>query len=259
MSSRTATAGSAHMPPTSLPLLSSRRQVLSAGFAAALGSVAALELLRGSTASARAKATTPATRIALIGDSLTIGTMPYQATAFSDVGWAGSAIDAYGSRGVRTKVKSDLHTGLTAVDAIRTAAGDCDVWVVALGTNDAGIFAKSKHPDLIRQMMDRIGGGHYVIWVNIYLPATPPRQQQWNAALETVAAEMPNEMFVYDWASLAAQNERWLADDQVHCSGKGYMHRSTAIAEATRSLIPTVPPPAEPLRPRRPWLKSLAP
>ncbi len=246
------------MPPNSLPLLSSRRQVLSAGVAAVLGSVAALELFGASTVSARAKAT-PATRIALIGDSLTIGTMPYQAGAFSDVGWAGSMIDAYGSRGVRTKVKSDLHTGLTAVDAIRTTVGDCDVWVVALGTNDAGIFAKAKHPQLIRQMMDRIGGGHYVMWVNVYLPATPPRQEHWNAALETVAEERPNELFVFDWASLAAQNERWLADDQVHCSGKGYTNRSTEIASATRSLMPSVPPAAVPGRPRRPWLKSLAP
>ena len=246
------------MPPTSFPLLSSRRQVLSAGFAAALGSVAALELFGASTVSARAKAT-PATRIAMIGDSLTIGTLPYQAAAFSDVGWSGSVIDACVSRGVRTKVKSDLHTGLTAVDAIRTTAGDCDVWVVALGTNDAGIFAKSKQPDLIRQMMDRIGGGHYVMWVNIYLPATLPRQQMWNAALGTVAAERPNEMFVYDWASVAAHNERWLADDQVHCSGKGYVNRSTEIASATRSLIPSVPPSAGSGRPRRPWLKPLAP
>lgn len=247
------------MPPTSLPLLSSRRQLLSAGLVAALGSVAAIELFRASNASAYTKATTPATRIALIGDSLTIGTLPYQAGAFSDVGWAGSAIDGYGSRGVRTKVKSDLHTGLTAVDGIRTTTGDCDVWVVALGTNDAGIFAKAKHPGLIRQMMDRIGGGHYVMWVNIYLPATPPRQQLWNTALEMVAEERPNEMLVFDWASLAAQNERWLADDQVHCSGKGYMHRSTAIAAATRTLVPSVPPAAVPLRPRRPWLKTIAP
>lgn len=227
------------MLPTSPPLLSTRRQLLSAGLAAALGSAAALELLHGATAGAANKSSITAPRVALIGDSLTIGTLPYQADAFSDAGWSRSAIDAYGSRGVRTKLRKDSHTGVTAVDGIRATSGDCDMWVVALGTNDAGIFAKSKHADLIRQMMTRIGRGHYVLWVNVFLPETPLRQQFWNSALETVADERRDEMFVFDWASLAAQNELWVAEDQVHYTGKGYQQRAIAIAQATRDFLPT--------------------
>lgn len=240
------------MLPTSLPLLSSRRQVLGAGLAAALGSWAALGLLD----QRRVGASRAAGQISVVGDSLTSGTVPYQANAMSEVGWTRTTIDAYRGRGVLTKIRPDLHNGLAAVNAIRETSGDSDLWVVALGTNDSGIYPRNRHPDLIRQMMDRIGGGHYVMWVNIYLPATPPRQDAWNSALSDVADDLHDEMFVYDWASLAAQNPLWLRDDQVHCTPVGYKHRATAIAAATRSLVPSTPLVAGPLRARRPGLTN---
>lgn len=225
------------MSPTSPLLLSSRRQVLTAGLLAALGSIAALELLITTDASA-ASISASATRVSVVGDSLTIGTMPFQADAFATAGWGHSAVDAYGSRGIRTKIRKDLHTGLTAVDAIKAKSGDSDLWVIALGTNDAGIYANSKHPALIRMMMDQIGSGHKVMWVNIYLPETPERQDHWNSALSTVAEERSDDMIVFDWAAVAAANPQWLANDQIHCSNKGYRERATAIAEATRGFVP---------------------
>jgi lysophospholipase L1-like esterase len=235
------------MLSTPFSTLSSRRQVLTAGLLAACGSGAALELLGTRHASA-APPSPAATRISVIGDSLTTGTMPYQADAFSEVGWGHTAIDAYGSRGIRTKLDSDRYTGLTAVDAIRAKAGDSERWVIALGSNDAGIFPKPKHAELINSMMDHIGTAHYVMWVNIFLPLNQPRQGYWNTSLARVAKERPDEMFVFDWAAVAAEHPGWMAEDQIHYTGKGYSHRASAIAEATRSLLPSVP-----ARPRRLW------
>lgn len=192
-------------------------------------------------------------QVSLIGDSLTTGTMPYQLEALSTVGWQRAAVDAYVSRSIRGKVKADRHTGLTSVDAIRATTGDSDVWVVALGTNDAGIYPKGKHPELINSMMDRIGGGHYVIWVNIYLPEKRARQENWNAALDAATLERRGEMFVLDWATLAAENPGWIGADGIHCSNKGYVHRATAIAAATRSLIPATPPDTSSVRSTRLW------
>jgi lysophospholipase L1-like esterase len=221
--------------------------VLTAGLLAAFGSFAALELLGAGRASA-APASATSTRISVIGDSLTVGTLPYQPDAFSEFGWGHTAIDAYGSRGIRTKLNSDLHTGLTAVDAIRARAGDSERWVIALGSNDAGIFAKPKHAELINSMMDHIGTAHYVMWVNIFLPLNEPRQQYWNTSLASVAKERPDEMYVFDWASVAAENPTWLREDQIHYTSEGYWQRSALIAEATRTLLPSVP-----ARPRRLW------
>ncbi|MEP7112056.1 MAG: GDSL-type esterase/lipase family protein [Ilumatobacteraceae bacterium] len=224
------------MPPTSPLPLSTRRQVLTAGLLAAFGSIAAVELLGDASASAASTRAT-ASRVSVVGDSLTIGTLPFQADAFTTTGWGQSTVDAYGSRGIRTKIKKDPHTGLTAVDAIKAKSGDSDLWVVALGTNDAGIYATAKHPTLIRMMMDQIGIGHKVMWVNVYLPGTPERQDHWNAALATVAEERSDDMIVFDWAAVAAENPQWFAHDQIHCSNKGYRERATAIAEATKGFV----------------------
>ena len=247
------------MLPTSFPLLSSRRQVLTAGFLAAFGSVAALELLGAAEASASSLRASSlrasSTRVSVIGDSLTIGTMPYQGEAFAEAGWRHTEIDAYNSRGIRTKLKKDQHTGLTSVDAIRATSGDSDLWVVALGTNDAGIYAKAKHAEVIGLMMDKIGSGHTVMWVNVYLPKAVSRQENWNSALATVAAERGTQMFVFDWASLAEKNPQWLANDQIHCNNKGYVQRASAIAQATRDFVPSGAT-SEPSS--RPWLKGLA-
>ncbi len=240
------------MLPTSPPLLSSRRQVLTAGLFAALGSMAAVELLSGQRAGA-APLRGSAKRVSVVGDSLTVGTVPYQADAFVSVGWESSTIDAFNSRGIRTKAKRDQNTGLTSVDAIRAKSGDSDLWIVALGTNDAGFYKRDKQAEVVASMMDRIGKGHYVMWVNVYLPATPPRQQSWNTTLTTVAKDYPDSMFVLDWATLAAENPNWLANDQIHCSGKGYHRRATAIAMASRSLIPPTPPDPGPYRTGQLW------
>lgn len=246
------------MLPTSIQEPTTRRQLIGAGLTAAFGSWAALQLLDTGRASAEpvtASTATPSGRVSVIGDSLTIGTMRYQATAFTAAGWASSTVDAHGSRGVRTKLKADPHTGLTAVDAIRAKTGEPDVWVIALGTNDAGLYSNAKQPDIIRQMADRIGAGHKTLWVNVYRADLGRRQDVWNTTLAQVAGERPNDMFVFDWATLAEQNPKWMAADKVHCTAKGYENRSNAIAVASRQIVPIVGSGATTLRPQ--CVKSL--
>ncbi|HZX55435.1 MAG TPA: GDSL-type esterase/lipase family protein [Ilumatobacteraceae bacterium] len=245
------------MSQSPLPPQSSRRQVLRAGLLAALGSVVATEMLSSTRVAASTRITTESTRVSLVGDSLTEGTLPYQADTLSYLDWSSSAIDAFKSRGIRTKMKGDPHTGLSAVDAIRETNGDSDLWVVALGSNDAGFYPLDEQPGVIREMVDRIGDEHYVLWVNVYLPATLKRQRAWNASLATVAAERPHQMFVLDWATLAQENPKWLGGDKIHCSTVGYKNRASVIAQATKTLVPTDPIPRPSSLPRRQFVKYL--
>ena len=105
----------------------------------------ALGAFTGGLDTANAATSTSTQRLLMVGDSLTVGSLPYQAGAFIDTGWTDIAINAHGSRGIKTKVSADPYTGLTAVDALRAAHGDADLWVVALGTNDAGqVYAKMR-------------------------------------------------------------------------------------------------------------------
>ncbi|HSB86250.1 MAG TPA: GDSL-type esterase/lipase family protein, partial [Ilumatobacteraceae bacterium] len=227
---------------TSAPLCT-RRELLRAGLGTALGSWFALELLAEGRAGAATRVPpvptpspgAPPRRISMVGDSLTVGTMRYQTQDFAAAGWSQSAIDAYVSRGVRTKVRADTHTGITAVDAIRKDNGDTEAWIVGLGTNDAVIYSKSKHAAVIAEMMDHIGRGHRVMWINIYLPDKRHVQDSWNAALEEMARNR-DDMSVLDWAGIIAGNKRWMAKDGLHCSPTGYQQRSLVVGEASKVL-----------------------
>jgi lysophospholipase L1-like esterase len=214
---------------------STRRQLLRAGLAAGLGSWAALELIAADRAGAEPASPASTRRISVVGDSLTIGTMPYQSDDFRAAGWSRTSIDAYAGRGVRTKLRRDLHTGLTAVDAIRDSWGDTDAWIVGLGTNDAVIYPTSRHALVIEQMMERIGRGHRVMWINVVLPQRAAAAAAWNVSLDEVAA-LRDDMYVLDWAGLALQNPRWISTDGVHCSAAGYRNRSDVVAGASRYL-----------------------
>jgi lysophospholipase L1-like esterase len=202
-----------------------------------IGSWAAFEILGADRAAATRALGGASTRISMVGDSLTSGSLPFQPDAFAEARWSHSTIDAYVSRGVRTKLKADRYTGLTAVDAIRDKSGDSDAWVIALGTNDAVIYSNERQAEVIRGMMDHIGTGHRVMWINVYLPDSRPLQLAWNETLDDAAADR-SDMFVYDWASFAAENQRWLARDRIHYSSDGYRSRATAIGLASRQLLP---------------------
>ena len=245
------------MSQSKLPPQPSRRQVLGAALIGALGSLAATEMLTTTRVAASTRITTESTRISVVGDSLTEGTVPYQADTLSYLNWSSTAIDAFKSRGIRTKLKADKHTGLSAVDAIREEYGDSDLWVVALGSNDAGFYELDEQPQVIREMLDRIGDGHYVLWVNVYLPATLKRQRAWNASLATVAAERPHQLFVLDWATLAQENPKWLEATRSTAAPSATRTGQVSSPRRRKTLVPTEPIPRPTSLPRRQFMRYL--
>jgi lysophospholipase L1-like esterase len=196
----------------------------------------------------------PAPRQVLaVGDSLTFGALAHQTSAFIAAGWRESHVSAHGSRGIVTKVPHDRYTGLTAVDALRAQFGDTTEWIVALGTNDSRLMPPTAYTSLIRRMLDRIGPGRRVVWVNLYLPGDPERMAEWNGALAVVAHERPDALRVYDWARVAARHPDWMAPDRIHHTADGYRGRARAVAIGARALFDAPLPRA---RDRQGWSYS---
>jgi hypothetical protein len=81
-------------------------------------------------------------------------------------------------------------------------------------------------------MLDRIGPGRRVVWVNLYLPGDPERMAEWNGALAVVAQERPDALRVYDWARVAARHPVWMAPDRIHHTADGYRGRARAWRSA---------------------------
>lgn len=94
--------------------------------------------------------------------------------------------------------------------------------VVGLGTN--GPITPTDFDD----MMAILGGASRVVFVNVHVDR--PWQDLNNAVLAFGAARYPN-VFIADWASLAAQNPQWFGADGTHLAIDG------PGADALASLI----------------------
>ncbi|MCU1368319.1 MAG: putative peptidoglycan O-acetyltransferase YrhL [Ilumatobacteraceae bacterium] len=169
----------------------------------------------------------------MVGDSLTVGSAPYQSSDFNTVGWSTAAVNAFNSRSIHRKEQADSYTGLTAVDAIRSLYGDTNTWVIALGTNDCVVNPVADYEDVIVDMLGRIGATHRVLWINVHLPTAKSSETAWNKALLTVADAWQGEMRVYDWASLATAHPEWATGDHIHYHDAGYRYRAAVVAKAS--------------------------
>lgn len=191
----------------------------------------------------------PAGSLAIIGDSLTIG---YWAGLDDDLRAAGFGpfrMEARSAR--RTIVPLDGSTsGIDAVRHVRNDGFDARVWVVALGTNDVNLTAgRPGEPDrTIVAMLDEIGPGHVVVWVNVHAGRSSVNAAAFNARLAAIAAQRPG-MWVADWASLAATRPEWMRDDGVHNTATGAVQRNRFVAAQARWAAATVRAPATAIRP----------
>ncbi len=211
--------------------------------AAALGAAATCAVAACGLCRLRVRATVGTTAtgsiddgLSMIGDSLTDDCIADHERALAAAGWPRSTIDARGGRGVARNVTRSRHTGLRVVDAMRRSSGDTRHWVVALGTNDVRVVAPERYATTIARMLERIGPGHRVLWVNIHLPHDEQRQLAWNTALATAALERPDQLLVFDWATAAAAHPEWLAPDGIHHTAAGHAARSAAVAQASLAL-----------------------
>jgi lysophospholipase L1-like esterase len=141
-------------------------------------------------------------------------------------------VSAAKARGISTKAADDDHTGLEAVDEIRARAGEPDRWVIALGTNDAFIHSPERYEAEIGLLLDRIGAGRHVLWIDVALPDEPAVEAAWNGALAAVATARPADLTVIPWSATAGAHPDWFATDQIHLTPAGYHARAAAVAEA---------------------------
>ena len=172
--------------------------------------------------------------LGLIGESSTQGTLPWIGGDLSALGWGPMRLYAF--PGVR--IPPDFSGfAIPTVQQWRAQGFDPRVWVIGLGANDVGFTTSSVSAAeaLIDRMLDTIGPGREVLWLNITHPEAS-WQAAWNQALTNVAARRLN-LHIFDWASIAAQHPDWLVGDGVHLTPTGYRQRSLLIADATKVLM----------------------
>jgi hypothetical protein len=200
----------------------------------ALGVLAMLLCIVLADRTADAAATGPTPVVAVIGDSLLSYDRADLDGSLRAVGWAGTQIDAVPSRRIPASVRAPL-SGIKAIRALRATGFDTRYWIIALGTNDIGLLGAADPRPLITSLLDELGPGTTVLWVNADQPRFPQATARFDAALAAVLAERGG--YVFDWASLARANPTWLVSDGIHLTGTGFRQRHRLLAQASRALL----------------------
>ena len=164
-------------------------------------------------------ATTSASPVTLVGDSLNVGIEPYLGDALD-----GRRVDPHDLVGRATAEGVDVLADLGP----RLAP----VVVVSLGTNDAD-GTEEEFRALVDRAVALVGAGRCLVWATIVRDGS---RTGFNEILAETASEHPNVRLV-DWASIVADDPGLLASDAVHGTAEGYRRR----AEATARAVDTCP------------------
>lgn len=199
----------------------------------------------------------PAGSVAIVGDSLTVGYWAGLDDVVRTAGFGPFRLEARSAR--RTLVPIEGSTsGIDAVRHIRHDGFDARVWVVALGTNDINLTSNSPgEPDrTINAMLDEIGPGHLIVWVNVHAGRSSANAHVFNTRLAAVAAGR-RDLYVADWSSLAQANPQWMREDGVHNTAEGAVQRNLfVVTQALWAAATTERPRAT--RPREPLVSWVA-
>lgn len=154
-----------------------------------------------------------ASRVFVVGDSLTVGAEPY---IINGLGTTVAAVSVNG------RVSRPTSEGVSLL----SASSPSRIWVVALGTNDEADPVATRR--WVETVMARAGKNRKVIWLTLVRPGN---YGVVNAELKRQDARYSN-MYVIDWATTVARNPQWLGGDGVHLNSTGYRYRGEAIVRA---------------------------
>lgn len=184
--------------------------------------------------------------VAIVGDSLTVSYIAGLPATLRSAGFGPFQIEARSAR--RTIVGlPGVTPGIEGVRHIRSSGFDPPLWVIALGTNDINPTARPVGAaDLtIVALLDEIGPGHRVVWVNTFAARSDANARAFNERLAQLAATRPN-LVIADWYSLASDNRQWIRDDGVHPTATGAVQRNEFVVRQAFAARPA--PPAPPAR-----------
>jgi lysophospholipase L1-like esterase len=171
--------------------------------------------------------------VAMVGDSITVGSVAPLQDGFQGLGLDVRAIDAdYGRR--ITVEGSANGSGLDAVNAL-AASNPPDLWVIALGTNDVLQYAGAEeYRAAIGALLTAVPVGAPVVWVDTYLAEDPAQCDEFNTALRDTL-DFRGTASVADWAAVAS-GEGVLADG-VHPSAEGTQQFAAVVMAAVQPWL----------------------
>jgi lysophospholipase L1-like esterase len=160
-----------------------------------------------------------AARVAVVGDSLTVGASSGLRTLLADVNLR---IDA--------KVGRSMPEGARAAASVKAATAD--VIVVALGSNDTCDVSECTRR--VTNILNVVNPSAPLIWM---MPARfRPNMENVRTAIEAVVGRRPRAI-VLDWQPYQDDHPEILQADGIHLTAAGYRLRAEVTAAQVHSLI----------------------
>ncbi len=158
--------------------------------------------------------------VAMIGDSITEGSMAELMFAFAAAGIPSPLID--GDSGRRIESGRNPLNGAQVLADLITVGVNPAVWVIALGTNDAGNYDdEAAYRTLIDLMLAKIDNDRPLVWIDVYRPDNDKGVAEFNTALRARLAERGNAV-IGSWFELATRPDaKILQRDRVHPNDEG--------------------------------------
>jgi GDSL-like Lipase/Acylhydrolase family len=164
--------------------------------------------------------------VAMVGDSITVGSQAQLEAGFASLGLDEVAIDAENGR--RMTVDGAIDSGLEAVSGLATSAPP-DLWVIALGTNDVVNYAPEEYAPVIDELLTAVPRDAPIVWVDTYLDGDREASATFNEALRTALARR-GQATVVDWASIAGEDG--VLSDGIHPSDVGVDEFTSRVVAA---------------------------
>jgi hypothetical protein len=174
--------------------------------------------------------------IAVIGDSLSAQSTVQEIAALKESGWGPVVVNALSGRRIASDSPLPPSSGISALHTVRAAGNYPRTWVVELGTNDVLEVGNdaAEFRRRIQLMLDGIGPGHRIVWVNVHAGFNPAGSKTFNDVLRAVAAGR-SDLTIADWATHANDGE-YLIIDATHLTVAGTEAFADLIARtATRA------------------------
>ena len=183
----------------------------------------------------------PLVSIAMVGDSITGASSTALREAFIELGIDDDdiVVDGETSRRIENGNGKNGNTlsGTRALQALLDDGVDPSVWVIALGTNDVGLFGTPQEcAELIEEITTLLPPPVPLVWVNVYRSSDVRETRVFNEVLEGVLADR-GDAIVADWYSIASDPDRdVLRSDNLHPNDEGRLVFADLVVQALQRL-----------------------
>jgi lysophospholipase L1-like esterase len=181
------------------------------------------------------------TSVAMVGDSITAASKNALTYALAGNGFTSIQIDGVKSRRIDVgDGKGEPLAGIKTMFQMIAAKVPADVWVVALGTNDVGLYAGiDDYGRIIDEALALLPATMPLVWVDVYRPEYLPDTNRFNLLLAE-RLQRRGHAVVADWYGEASKpNEKVLVDDHIHPNADGTAVFAGLVVAAIARLAPT--------------------